>query len=98
VSAGRVGSSERRSKRQQPVATEVDNELAPAERPGTTAQKVLVDAGLDHEEVREALEAENERSLATVGVSPDAFNLSPTADAARKPQWATSSKLALERS
>lgn len=72
--------------------------LALTERPGTTAQTVLTEVGLDHGEVQEALDRENERSLAAVGVSAAAFDLSPAADAATRPRWATSAKLALERS
>ncbi len=71
--------------------------LALAERPSTSTQKVLAEAGLDHEGILEALDRENERSLAAVGVSASGFNLPPVADPA-KPQWATSAKLALERS
>lgn len=72
--------------------------LALAERPGIAAQRVLADAGLDYEGVRAALDRENERSLAAVGVSPADFNLPPVADLAKSPVWGTSAKLALERS
>lgn len=72
--------------------------LALAERPGTTVQPILADAGLDPEGLREALERENERSLAAVGVSPDAFDLPLATHQARTPRWGRSAKLALERS
>ena len=73
--------------------------LALAEHAGTPAQEVLAGAGLDHDEICAALDGENERSLAAVGVSPAVFNLPPRASAANeKPRWATSAKLALERS
>jgi ATP-dependent Clp protease ATP-binding subunit ClpA len=64
----------------------------------TVTQGSLAEAGLDTHGLREALERENERSLAAVGISPAAFDLPPVADAGTKPQWATSAKLALERS
>lgn len=72
--------------------------LALAETPVTMARTALVDAGLDWQGVLNALDRENERSLAAVGISPAAFNLPPVAPAATKPKWATSAKLALERS
>lgn len=72
--------------------------LALAKRPGNSAHTVLADAGLGHEELREALDDENERSLAAVGVSAGACDLSSVADPAKRPRWATSANLALERS
>ena len=72
--------------------------LALAEKPATVTQAALADMGLHWQGVLDALDRENERSLAAVGISPAAFNLPPTATAATKPKWATSAKLALERS
>lgn len=71
--------------------------LALAEHPGDRASAVLSGAGLGRPELRAALDAEHERSLAAVGVSCADFELSATADPAKRPQWATSAKLALER-
>lgn len=62
------------------------------------AQEALASVGLDHDEIGAALAAENERSLAAVGVSLADFDLPPITRARDKPQWATSAKLALERS
>lgn len=72
--------------------------LALAEAPDTVAREALADAGLDGEGVREALDQDNERSLAAVGISPAAFNLPPCSSTTTRPKWATSAKLALERS
>jgi len=72
--------------------------LALAEGRDAATQAILADAGLDPEGVREALERENERSLAAVGVSPHAFDLPPPARLVKSPRWAASAKLALERS
>lgn len=72
--------------------------LALAERPGPTVQAALAEAGLDPDGIYEALDAENERSLAGVGVSSAAFNLPAVAEAPEQPRWAKTAKLALERS
>jgi D-alanyl-D-alanine carboxypeptidase len=72
--------------------------LAVARRPATTAYRILVEAGLEYENIREALELEFERSLAAVGVALDERDLTSTAGKARVPRWGTSAKLALERS
>jgi ATP-dependent Clp protease ATP-binding subunit ClpA len=58
-------------------------------------EPVLADFGLDHDGVLAALEAERERSLRAVGISASDFDL-PAAPLTR-PQFAASSKLALER-
>lgn len=72
--------------------------LALAETPATVTHETLADAGLDRQGVLEALDRETERSLTAVGISPAAFDLPPIAPVATKPKWATSAKLALERS
>jgi D-alanyl-D-alanine carboxypeptidase len=58
-------------------------------------QPVLADAGLDHDGVLAALEAERDRSLLSVGISAGDFELPPAP--LTKPRMAASSKLALER-
>ena len=58
-------------------------------------EPVLADAGLDHDGLLAALEAERDRSLVAVGISAADFDL-PTAPVAR-PRFAASSKRALER-
>lgn len=72
--------------------------VALAERPHTSAHEVLLAAGLEREGLREAIDDENERSLASVGVSSAAFRLPPPAPSAKRPRWAASAKLAFERS
>ena len=72
--------------------------LALTEAPDTGTKEALADAGLNWQVVREALDQENERSLAAVGISIAAFDLPPVAGADARPQWATSTKVALERS
>lgn len=72
--------------------------LAFTDRPGTKPHDLLVDAGLDHDAVREALKDEDEHSLAAVGVSLEGFDLPAPQVPAETPRWATSAKLALERS
>lgn len=72
--------------------------LALSEAQATVAHKALAEAGLDWHGMREALAGENERSLAAVGISIAAFDLPPVAGADARPQWATSAKVALERS
>ena len=56
----------------------------------------LAAAGLDHDAVLLALDAERERSLAAVGVAAGDFDIPPVR-VARKPQFAASAKTALER-
>jgi ATP-dependent Clp protease ATP-binding subunit ClpA len=58
-------------------------------------EPVLAAAGLDHDGVMAALEAERERSLRAVGISASDFDLPPAA--LTRPRFAASSKLALER-
>ena len=72
--------------------------LAIASEQGTPAQQVLASAGLDHEAIGEALEAEFADSLLGVGVSLSAFDLRhPTNPPARTPRWSQSAKLAFQR-
>jgi D-alanyl-D-alanine carboxypeptidase len=72
--------------------------LAISAEPGTAAQQVLTSAGLDHEAIREALDAEFADSLMGVGVSLSAFDLRhPANDPARTPRWSQSAKLVFQR-
>ncbi|MQA74647.1 MAG: hypothetical protein GEU88_09960 [Solirubrobacterales bacterium] len=60
---------------------------------------VLQSAGLDADSIRTALAGELEDGLGAVGVStPDPDSLASAAPAVRSPRFATSAKLALERS
>ena len=52
-------------------------------------------AGLDRDAIAQALEDEQRRSLAAVGVDIDGFDLPPVATVT-KPKWGTSAKRALE--
>ncbi len=72
--------------------------LGLAHRPGTTAQQVLSEAGLDYDRVGAALGAEFEGCLAAVGVSLADFDLPAPRESTRIPRWGTSAKLALQRS
>jgi ATP-dependent Clp protease ATP-binding subunit ClpA len=63
--------------------------------PATAVALALAEAGLDHERVTEALEAERERSLASVGISIHDFEL-PAPHPATKPRVAASARSALE--
>ena len=72
--------------------------LAFTDRSQTKLRDLLVEAGVDHDAVQAALAAENEQSLAAVGVSPTRFELPAARPTAETPPWATSAKLALERS
>ncbi|MEU1945589.1 serine hydrolase [Streptomyces sp. NPDC020125] len=65
---------------------------------GSTAQRVLASAGLDHAAVREALDREFEHSLSMIGVSPGAYDLPRPSHASRQPKLGASARLALERS
>src|SRR5436305_13671846 len=68
--------------------------LAISSEHGTAAQQVLASAGLDHEAIGEALEAEFADSLIGVGVSLRAFDLRhPANDPARTPRRSQSAKL-----
>lgn len=72
--------------------------LAVASRRATTAQRVLVEAGLDYDRVLDALDAEFEASLAAGGVALSDCSPQAAGATSRVPRWGTSAKLALERS
>ena len=60
--------------------------------------RLLVESGLDHEEVRGALELETERSLGAVGVALSEFTLPETTGAPRRrPKLAASARRVIER-
>lgn len=61
------------------------------------AGRLLREAGLDHEGLRRALEAEEERSLAAVGIELAAFNLPARRAGRREARWSASSKHAMQR-
>ena len=61
----------------------------------TPAGEALAEAGLDHDAVLEALDAERERSLMAVGISIGDFDL-PPARPSTKPRMAANAKNALE--
>jgi ATP-dependent Clp protease ATP-binding subunit ClpA len=72
--------------------------LAIASEPGTAAEEVLASAGLDHEAIGKALEAEFVDSLMGFGVSLSAFDLrDPANNPARTPRWSQSAKLVFQR-
>jgi ATP-dependent Clp protease ATP-binding subunit ClpA len=72
--------------------------LALTTRAHTPVQGVLAEAGLDHEAVVAALDAEFEHSLLAVGVSASDFDVGRGRPVpGGRPRFATSSKLALER-
>ncbi len=87
------------------IATELDSStveaehllLAVARQPASPAHRVLIDAGLDYEALRDALQAEFEASLAVVGVSVADFDIKSTAPRRGPTKWGTSAKVALER-
>jgi D-alanyl-D-alanine carboxypeptidase len=87
------------------IATELESStveaehllLAVARQPASSAHRVLVEAGLGYDELRQALQAEYEASLAVVGVSVSDFDVTSTARRRDKTKWGTSAKLALER-
>ena len=60
------------------------------------AAEALAQAGLDHDAMLEALDAERERSLMAVGISIGDFDLPPARPSA-KPRIAAGTKSALER-
>ena len=72
--------------------------LALSRRTTRDAGRVLAQAGLDHDGLRHALDAERERSLEAVGVSVSAIALAerplPATD---QPRWGASAKRAIER-
>jgi ATP-dependent Clp protease ATP-binding subunit ClpA len=61
------------------------------------AMPALAEAGLDHDAVLAALDAERERSLMAVGISVGDFDL-PPAPVTRHPRFAASARITLERS
>jgi ATP-dependent Clp protease ATP-binding subunit ClpA len=61
----------------------------------TPVGAALADAGLDHEALLEALDAERERSLLAVGISIGDFDL-PPAHPSSRPRMAAGAKSALE--
>jgi ATP-dependent Clp protease ATP-binding subunit ClpA len=71
--------------------------LAIAHRTETPAHRLLAEAGLGYDEVRDALDAEFEASLAAVGVTLRDFDLTATPVPARTPRWGASAALALKR-
>ena len=72
--------------------------LALAAQRGTSAQRVLADAGLDHDTIRTALDREFTTSLRVAGVELSDLDLPPaTADPQRSVRLGTSAKLVLER-
>jgi ATP-dependent Clp protease ATP-binding subunit ClpA len=77
------------------TTVEAEHLLLSVTRTDTKAARVLRDAGLDEEGLREALAAETTRSLAAVGVTVDTLSFSPFV---QRPRFGTSAKLALERS
>jgi|BarGraNGADG00312_1021997.scaffolds.fasta_scaffold53417_2 ATP-dependent Clp protease ATP-binding subunit ClpA len=60
-------------------------------------RQVLATARLEHDALRQALEAQDEAALASIGVSRTAFALPPNRPLTRTPGWSTSSKQALIR-
>ena len=61
----------------------------------TAVGQALAEAGLDHDRVQDALDAERERSLAAVGISIHDFDL-PAPRPASRPRLAAGAKSALE--
>jgi len=72
--------------------------LAVTRQSATPAHHALVEAGLDYDKARDALDADFEGSLAAVGISLDDFDLTTAAQTPRTPRLGTSAKLALRRS
>jgi ATP-dependent Clp protease ATP-binding subunit ClpA len=70
--------------------------LALARLEAGPAARALRGAGLGHEDLLDALDAEQRLSLAAVGVALEAYDL-PLRAVVDRPRWATSAKLALER-
>jgi ATP-dependent Clp protease ATP-binding subunit ClpA len=64
--------------------------------PATAVGRALAEAGLDHDRVSEALDAERERSLMAVGISIGDFDL-PAPRPAARPRMAAGAKSALEQ-
>jgi ATP-dependent Clp protease ATP-binding subunit ClpA len=77
------------------MSVEAEHLLLAVTRSDTPAARLLGDAGLDEDGLREALSAETTRSLAAVGVTVDALQFSPFV---QKPSLGTSAKTVLEQS
>ncbi|MGZ8652627.1 MAG: Clp protease N-terminal domain-containing protein [Actinomycetota bacterium] len=72
--------------------------LALARRSGWDAGLVLAGAGLNHQRLRSAIDADIERTLETVGVSASTIRIpSSSLRPVKEPRWGTSAKRALER-
>jgi ATP-dependent Clp protease ATP-binding subunit ClpA len=82
------------------IAAELDSPTLEAEHLLLAAARApgLAAAGLDYDQVHDALADEFEASLAAVGVSLLDFDLAATPDRSRSPRWGASAKVALERS
>ncbi len=77
---------------------EAEHLLLAATRRDSPAARALAELGLDHEGVAAALDAESERSLLAVGITPSELEPpGPPAATATRPRAAASFKLALER-
>jgi ATP-dependent Clp protease ATP-binding subunit ClpA len=72
--------------------------LALARRPSWDAGRVLVEAGLDHDRLRDVLDADVEHTLEAVGVSAATIRIpDSTLPMAGEPRWGASAKTALRR-
>jgi ATP-dependent Clp protease ATP-binding subunit ClpA len=76
------------------VSVEAEHLLLAVTRTETPTARLLHDAGLDEDGLRDALAAETTRSLAAVGITVDALSFSPFV---QKPRLGTSAKAALEQ-
>jgi ATP-dependent Clp protease ATP-binding subunit ClpA len=80
------------------VTVEAEHLLLALTQDTGAAGTMLTQAGLDHDALDSALVAENEQSLAAVGVSLAVFDLPPMrSQSLRRPRLGTSGKRALER-
>jgi ATP-dependent Clp protease ATP-binding subunit ClpA len=70
--------------------------LALAADPSDATGRLLAEAGLDHDGLSEALDREEEQSLAAIGVAVGEYLTTSTAPR-RRPRFATSGKQALHR-
>ncbi|WP_053226970.1 Clp protease N-terminal domain-containing protein [Solirubrobacter soli] len=77
------------------MSVEAEHLLLAVARSDSPAGRLLADAGLDEDALREALAAETTRSLAAVGVTVDALHFSPFV---QSPKLGTSAKTVLEQS
>lgn len=78
-------------------ATAIESEhllVALSEREGTSAQRVLIDAGLTAEQLRGLIEQERDRSLRFAGIEPSPIQVSPSESSLA---LATSAKNVLRR-